>query len=125
MGKIKTTINLASNPETTSAPKFNFFKHNPFESTTYYNNPERIDFITDDGALYVCLVDGSVATGELSTNANFLKIVDRGPEGAKGAPGRDGVSQDHVIDAHFVGKQLVFTVDGDTQAVSPDLTAPS
>lgn len=123
--RLKGGISLTDNQEL-KAPKFNFSDYDGSGRTVYHNNAEYIDFVTDNGSLYVCLVDGVTPSGSISSNSAFLKLVDRGPEGPKGKPGEDGAAAiEPRIGANFVNDQLKVTVNDRTVAVSPSLTGPT
>jgi len=123
--RLKGGISLTDNQEL-KAPKFNFSNYDGSGRTVYHNNAEYIDFVTENGSLYVCLVDSVQPTGSIGSNSAFLKLVDRGPEGPKGKPGEDGVSAvEPRIGANFVNDQLKVTVNDKTVAVSPSLTGPT
>ena len=123
--KLKGGISLTDNPEV-NVPKFNFSSYDGSGRTVYHNNAEYIDFVTENGSLYVCLVDSVQPTGSIGSNSAFLKLVDRGPEGPKGKPGEDGVSAvEPRIGANFINDQLKVTVNDKTVAISPSLTGPT
>ena len=123
--RLKGGISLTDNQEL-KAPKFNFSNYDGSGHTVYHNNAEYIDFVTDNGSLYVCLVDSVSPSGNIGSNSAFLKLVDRGPEGPKGKPGEDGAAAiEPRIGANFINDQLKVTVNDRTVAVSPSLTGPT
>ena len=122
--KLKGGIPLAGDPEV-KMPKFNFSDYDGSGRTVYHNNDEYIDFVTYNGALYVCMVP-TIAPTTSAPNEGFLKLVDKGEVGPKGTPGRDGESAIAPrIGANFINDQLAVTVNDRTVAVSPSLTGPS
>lgn len=125
MGKIKNTRVLASDPETTSAPRFNFRQYRVGD--VYHNDGNDIDFVTDNKSLYVCLVESVQASKEnIAEQEGLLKLVSQGEQGVPGANGSNGTpGVTPRIDAHFDGKQMIVTVNGAIKAVSPDLGGPS
>lgn len=122
--RLKGGIPLAGDPEV-KMPKFNFSDYDGSGRTVYHNNDEYIDFVTYNGALYVCMVP-TIAPTTSAPNEGFLKLVDKGEVGPKGTPGRDGASAIAPrIGANFINDQLAVTVNDRTVAVSPSLTGPS
>lgn len=115
---------ISGDPEV-KMPKFNFSDYDGSGRTVYHNNDEYIDFVTYNGALYVCLVP-TIAPTTSAPSEGFLKLVDKGSVGPKGTPGRDGASAVAPrIGASFINDQLAVTVNDRTVAVSPSLTGPS
>ena len=115
---------ISGDPEV-KMPKFNFSDYDGSGRTVYHNNDEYIDFVTYNGALYVCLVP-TIAPTTSAPSEGFLKLVDKGSVGPKGTPGRDGASAVAPrIGANFINDQLAVTVNDRTVAVSPSLTGPS
>jgi hypothetical protein len=120
-------LRTASDPNV-SAPLFNFY---PYETgKTYYNNSERVDFVTYDGNLYVCTDFGGKYASEPTPerNGGFLLIVKKGEDGQQGLTGRPGIDgSTPEIKVRFEGKQLVI-YDAATQtrlASSPELVGPT
>lgn len=124
MGKIINTKSITNSSET-NAPKFNFSEYSVGQ--VYHNNEHEIDFVTDNKSLYVCLVDTLQTSKEnIEEQEGLLKIISQGEQGIQGQAGTNGAAGiTPRIDAHFDGKQLIFSVDGKIKAVSPDLGGPS
>lgn len=128
MGKIRMrSASISDNPEL-QAPTFNFSQYVVDGHTAYYNNEERIDFVTDGNSLYVCLAhDGVLPTHEnIAEQEGFLKLVSQGPQGTRGPRGEDGDSAVAPrIDVNFEDDQLRVKVNGETKTISPSLTGPT
>ena len=128
MGKIRMrSASISDNPEL-QAPTFNFSQYVVDGHTAYYNNEERIDFVTDGNSLYVCLAhDGVLPTHEnIAEQEGFLKLVSQGPQGTRGPRGEDGDSAvTPRIDVNFEDDQLRVKVNGETKTISPSLTGPT
>lgn len=100
------SIEVASSSDT-NAPVFYFNQYN--QSHEYFNNRERIDFVTYEGSLYVPGAERVVPQTNDITKENFVLLVSRGPQGLpgiKGDPGRDGRTPS--VFARFDGKQMIF-----------------
>lgn len=99
-------VEVASSSDT-NAPVFYFNQYN--QSQEYFNNRERIDFVTYEGSLYVPGAERVVPQTNDITRENFVLLVSRGPQGlpgVKGDPGRDGRTPS--VFARFDGKQMIF-----------------
>ena len=99
-------VEVASSSDT-NAPVFYFNQYN--QSQEYFNNRERIDFVTYEGSLYVPGAERVVPQTNDITRENFVLLVSRGPQGLpgiKGDPGRDGRTPS--VFARFDGKQMIF-----------------
>lgn len=100
------SVEVASSSDT-NAPVFYFNQYN--QSQEYFNNRERIDFVTYEGSLYVPGAERVVPQTNDITRENFVLLVSRGPQGLpgiKGDPGRDGRTPS--VFARFDGKQMIF-----------------
>ncbi len=100
------SVEVASSSDT-NAPVFYFNQYN--QSQEYFNNRERIDFVTYEGSLYVPGAERVVPETNDITRENFVLLVSRGPQGLpgiKGDPGRDGRTPS--VFARFDGKQMIF-----------------
>lgn len=100
------SVEVASSSDT-NAPVFYFNQYN--QSQEYFNNRERIDFVTYEGSLYVPGAERVVPQTNDITQENFVLLVSRGPQGlpgTKGDPGRDGRTPS--VFARFDGKQMIF-----------------
>ena len=120
----KRLVNTANDPS--MGPVFRFTTYES-ANAPFYNRSSRIDFVTKDGNLFVCVEDGvGYRPGSPSDNG-FLMIVQKGKEGKDGAPGQPGQpgpAPEYTL--KFDGKQLIIIdQNGVRKAASPELTGPA
>lgn len=114
-----------ANDTNVSPVKFNFKTYDG-TYTTFYNNPENIDFVTWNGNLYVTVNDGTEYVAGDPAEHGFLLVVAKGEDGEMGATGDQGPAG-HAprITAKFEGNQVTIYADGVRIAATNDLTPPS
>ena len=124
MGKlIMKSAPLSSDPEI-KVPSFNFSRYQRGEE--YHNDENRIDFVTDEKSLYVCLVSHTATEANIANEPGFLKLVSEGPQGIPGTKGDNGADAvTPTIGAEFIGDQLKLIINNKIAALSPSLTGPS
>ena len=122
----KSSTQLAANSNT-PVLHFNFSKYEDVLNKVCHNNAEVVDFVTANGSLYVCAVDGTKPTNaNIDEQEGFLLIIKHGEDGSKGeqgVPGIPGVSPN--ISVRFNGRVLQILEDGAVVASSADLTGPA
>ena len=118
-----------------NAPIFTFKPY--VRGEAYQNNGSNIDFVTDNGNLYVPVSDNTVAekdAGHAKEDPGFMLLVskgEQGEQGVKGEKGNDGKTPS--VYARFDGKQMIFytmeDIDGESVirriAATNDLTGPA
>lgn len=133
---IKVTKELAS-ASNIDAPIFRFLEYDVRgqEGVIYRNCASEIDFVTNDGNLYVPVIDNVVASkATAAEDSQFMLLVSKGGQGIQGVqgkPGKDGKTPS--VFARFDGKQMVFytmeDIDGIPTtkriAATNDLTGPA
>jgi hypothetical protein len=133
---IKVTKELAS-ASNIDAPIFRFLEYDVRgqEGIIYRNCASEIDFVTNDGNLYVPVIDNVVASkATAAEDSQFMLLVSKGGQGIQGVqgkPGKDGKTPS--VFARFDGKQMVFytmeDIDGIPTtkriAATNDLTGPA
>ena len=105
---IRTVQREVASSSNVNAPKFNFRAY--VRGQVYRNNSNDIDFVTDNGNLYVPVSDDVTANKESAKLDNqFMLLVakgDTGEQGVKGEKGADGRTPS--VYARFDGKQMIF-----------------
>lgn len=105
---IRTVQRELSATSNVNAPKFNFREY--VRGHVYNNNSTDIDFVTDNGNLYVPVSDNVTANKDSAKlDSQFMLLVAKGEQGEQGVKGEKGADgRTPAVYARFDGKQMVF-----------------